>query len=108
MRSRAEHRSRMARERHEREQEVLRLLAQGQSNREIADALFISHRTVARHLTNIFHKIDVLQYHEVTAIEREAGGFVCRTLNRLGVAGALRFQVNGVRSALPLAAEMWI
>jgi DNA-binding NarL/FixJ family response regulator len=42
-----------------RECEVLALLAQGCSNRQIGEALFISHRTVARHLTNIFHKIDV-------------------------------------------------
>lgn len=42
-----------------REVEVLRLVAAGQSNREIADALFISEKTVARHLTNIFTKVDV-------------------------------------------------
>ena len=38
----------------------------------------------------LFHKVDVLQYHEVTEIRREEGRFVCRTMNRLGVAGALR------------------
>lgn len=42
-----------------RECEVLALLADGRSNREIGEKLFISDRTVARHLTNIFHKIDV-------------------------------------------------
>jgi DNA-binding NarL/FixJ family response regulator len=42
-----------------RECEVLTLVADGRSNREIAEALHISDRTVARHLTNIFHKIDV-------------------------------------------------
>jgi DNA-binding NarL/FixJ family response regulator len=42
-----------------RECEVLALVAEGRSNRQIGDALFISDRTVARHLTNIFHKIDV-------------------------------------------------
>jgi DNA-binding NarL/FixJ family response regulator len=42
-----------------RESEVLALLADGRSNREIGEELFISDRTVARHLTNIFHKIDV-------------------------------------------------
>lgn len=42
-----------------RECEVLTLLADGSSNREIGEELFISDRTVARHLTNIFHKIDV-------------------------------------------------
>lgn len=42
-----------------RECEVLALVADGRSNRQIGEELFISHRTVARHLTNIFHKIDV-------------------------------------------------
>jgi DNA-binding NarL/FixJ family response regulator len=42
-----------------RECEVLALVADGRSNAEIGAALFISDRTVARHLTNIFHKIDV-------------------------------------------------
>jgi DNA-binding NarL/FixJ family response regulator len=42
-----------------RECEVLTLVADGRSNREIGEALHISDRTVARHLTNIFHKIDV-------------------------------------------------
>jgi ATP/maltotriose-dependent transcriptional regulator MalT len=38
---------------------VLRLLAAGKSNREIAGALIISERTVARHLQNIFAKLGV-------------------------------------------------
>jgi DNA-binding NarL/FixJ family response regulator len=42
-----------------REREVLALVAEGRSNREIGEELFISDRTVARHLTNIFHKIEV-------------------------------------------------
>jgi len=42
-----------------REREVLALVADGRSNRQIGEALYISDRTVARHLTNIFHKIDV-------------------------------------------------
>lgn len=40
-----------------RELEVIRLLASGMSNREIAQALVLSHKTVARHLSNIFAKI---------------------------------------------------
>jgi DNA-binding NarL/FixJ family response regulator len=42
----------------EREVEVLRLIAAGKSNREIGDGLFISVRTVERHITNIYRKID--------------------------------------------------
>ena len=42
-----------------RECEVLALVADGRSNRAIGETLFISDRTVARHLTNIFHKIRV-------------------------------------------------
>jgi len=42
-----------------RELEVLRLVAAGRSNREIADALVISEHTVARHVQNIFAKLDV-------------------------------------------------
>jgi DNA-binding CsgD family transcriptional regulator len=43
----------------EREAEVLRLVASGRSNQEIAAALTLSEKTVARHLSNIFTKLDV-------------------------------------------------
>lgn len=43
----------------EREVEVLRLVARGESNRSIARKLFISEKTVKNHLTNIFQKIGV-------------------------------------------------
>jgi DNA-binding CsgD family transcriptional regulator len=42
-----------------REAEVLRLVTQGKSNREIAEELIISERTVANHLASIFHKTGV-------------------------------------------------
>jgi DNA-binding CsgD family transcriptional regulator len=42
-----------------RELEVLRLVAAGRSNREIASELVLSEHTVARHLQNIFAKLDV-------------------------------------------------
>jgi DNA-binding CsgD family transcriptional regulator/tetratricopeptide (TPR) repeat protein len=42
-----------------REVEVLRLIAAGASNREIADALFISLRTVTTHVANTFFKLGV-------------------------------------------------
>jgi DNA-binding NarL/FixJ family response regulator len=43
----------------EREAEVLRLLAQGQSNPQIAKALVISRKTVEHHLEHIYNKIGV-------------------------------------------------
>jgi ATP/maltotriose-dependent transcriptional regulator MalT len=43
----------------ERELQVLRLLAAGKTNRAIAEELFISEKTVARHVSNIFDKVGV-------------------------------------------------
>jgi HD-GYP domain-containing protein (c-di-GMP phosphodiesterase class II) len=43
----------------DREVEVLRLIARGRSNREVADHLFISPKTVGRHVENLYRKIDV-------------------------------------------------
>jgi predicted ATPase/DNA-binding CsgD family transcriptional regulator len=42
-----------------REVEVLRLVAEGLTNAQIADRLYLSPKTVARHLNNIFTKLDV-------------------------------------------------
>jgi len=42
-----------------REQEVLHLLTKGYANKEIAQALFISDKTVKTHLNNIFRKLNV-------------------------------------------------
>ena len=38
---------------------MLRLVVAGRTNREIASALVISEHTVARHVQNIFAKVDV-------------------------------------------------
>lgn len=43
----------------DREVEVLRLVANGDSNRTIANKLYISEKTVKNHLSNIFQKLDV-------------------------------------------------
>ncbi len=42
-----------------RELDVLHLIAKGMNNKDIAEALFISEKTVKNHLTNIFKKINV-------------------------------------------------
>jgi DNA-binding NarL/FixJ family response regulator len=59
-----------------REGEVLTLVADGRSNREIADVLYISDRTVARHLTNIYTKIGVTSRTQAAlyAIDRRMTG----------------------------------
>jgi DNA-binding NarL/FixJ family response regulator len=42
-----------------REQDVLALLTEGHTNKEIANKLFISEKTVKSHMNNIFKKFDV-------------------------------------------------
>jgi DNA-binding CsgD family transcriptional regulator len=51
----------------ERETQVLRLLASGKTNRAIAGELFISEKTVARHVSNIFDKLGVSTRSAATA-----------------------------------------
>jgi pimeloyl-ACP methyl ester carboxylesterase/DNA-binding CsgD family transcriptional regulator len=52
-----------------RQVEVLHLLAQGKTNREIADALVLSERTVQRHIANLYARIRVRNRAEATAFE---------------------------------------
>ena len=56
-----------------REMEVLTLVARGMSNRAIAAELVISEKTVARHLSNIFGKIDVSSRAAATGYAYEHG-----------------------------------
>jgi len=53
-----------------REKEVLQLVTMGESNRAIANALFISVPTVKRHLTNILGKLGVSNRYEAALIAR--------------------------------------
>jgi len=48
----------------EREAEVLRLVALGMSNKEVAEELFLSQRTVKAHLTSVFNKLNVASRSE--------------------------------------------
>ncbi len=57
----------------EREREILRLLARGQSNPTIANELFLSPKTVANHVSNIFGKLQVADRAEAIIRARDAG-----------------------------------
>lgn len=57
----------------EREREILALLAQGQRNAAIAETLYLSPKTVANHLSNIFGKLQVASRAEAIVRAREAG-----------------------------------
>ena len=54
-----------------REAEVLQLIVQGAGNREIADTLIITERTVKSHVTKILAKLDVSSRTQATARARE-------------------------------------
>ncbi len=56
-----------------RELEVLRLLATGKTNKVIARELFVSERTIDRHVSNIFNKIGVGTRAAATAYAYESG-----------------------------------
>jgi DNA-binding CsgD family transcriptional regulator/tetratricopeptide (TPR) repeat protein len=56
-----------------REGEVLRLVAEGKTNRQIADELVLSHKAVKRHLDNIFNKLGVSSRGAATAFALRAG-----------------------------------
>jgi DNA-binding NarL/FixJ family response regulator len=56
-----------------REREVLTLVAAGKTNRAIAAELFISEKTVARHVSNIFTKLGLSSRAEATAYAYKHG-----------------------------------
>lgn len=49
-----------------REREILQLIAEGSTNREIAEKLFISPKTVKAHRSNLMEKLDVHNTAEIT------------------------------------------
>jgi len=57
----------------EREVDVLRLIAQGLNNQEIAHKLVLSPKTVRNHITNIFSKLQVAGRAQAIVRAREAG-----------------------------------
>jgi DNA-binding NarL/FixJ family response regulator len=52
-----------------REREVLKLIAEGNTNHEIADILCVSKKTVESHRANIMRKLDL---HDVTELVKYA------------------------------------
>jgi len=63
----------------EREVDVIRLIATGGTNRAIASALGISEKTVARHVSNIFTKLNLSSRSAATAYAYEHGLLAGRT-----------------------------
>ena len=56
-----------------RETELLALIAQGMSNKEIAEKVFVSENTVKKHLANIYRKLDVSRRTQAVSKAREMG-----------------------------------
>lgn len=56
-----------------REREVLELVADGLTDRQVGERLFISHRTVERHVSNVLAKLGVASRTEATAVAHRTG-----------------------------------
>ena len=56
-----------------RELEILELIAQGMSNREIADKLFVSENTVKTHSSRLFDKLSARRRTQAVQIGKEMG-----------------------------------
>ncbi|MEU2879760.1 response regulator transcription factor, partial [Streptomyces sp. NPDC007070] len=63
-----------------REQDVLRLVALGRTNRQIAEELFISPKTASVHVSNILAKLDVSGRGEAAALAHRLDLFAHDTL----------------------------
>ena len=56
-----------------REREVVSLIVRGRTNRQIADALVISERTVERHVANVMDKLDLTSRSQIAVWAHERG-----------------------------------
>ncbi|HET6635619.1 MAG TPA: response regulator transcription factor [Streptomyces sp.] len=56
-----------------REEEIVKLIAEGHSSKEIAETLFISVKTVQRHRANVLHKLGLRDRLELTRYAIRAG-----------------------------------
>jgi len=62
----------------ERERQILKLIAEGKKNKEIAEYLCISTKTVERHRANLMEKLDLHNVSALTALAVEKGLLVNR------------------------------
>lgn len=64
-----------------RELEILEEIVQGKSNKEIADTLFISEKTVKNHVSNVLRKLDVTDRTQAAVYALRTGIVTIRDLN---------------------------
>ncbi len=57
-----------------REQEIIRLISRGRTNREIADMIYVSLQTVKQHTYNIYRKLKVKNRVQLSNFIRNAAG----------------------------------
>ena len=57
-----------------RERQILELVATGRSNKEIADELFLSEKTVKHYMTNILQKLQVRNRVEAALLAQKSAG----------------------------------
>jgi DNA-binding CsgD family transcriptional regulator len=70
------------------ELQIARFVAQGLSNREVAAQLFLSPRTVAFHLRNIFRKLGISSRTQLVRLELDATGGQTQRDDRLRIAAS--------------------
>ena len=58
------------------EHRVAMLAADGLTNREIAEQLYVTQRTVETHLTHVFQKLDITSRSELGAVRGEAAAAI--------------------------------
>jgi DNA-binding CsgD family transcriptional regulator len=83
----------------EREHEITQLVAEGLTNREVADRLFLSHNTVKVHLRNIFTKTGVASRTELSMLAVQEGWIEVRGVGDGATHGP------GEKEAAPLQGE---
>ena len=81
-----------------REQKILGEIAKGLNNREIADGLFISEKTVRNHITSIFDKLGVSSRAQAIVMAKEAGS-VAADLGHMSRRTPAKIGADGLMSA---------